>query len=81
MLRERLETMAAEKSKIIPAPLKSVMADGIRQVQQSIPSRSIPSVGSKLPEFELTDSQGALVKSSEQTEQHQLVLTFFRGGW
>lgn len=81
MLKEKLDAMVEKsKSKITPE-IGSVISASTKAVADSIASRSIPVVGQPMPEFELVDSVGQLVKSSDITSDGQLVLTFFRGGW
>ena len=38
-------------------------------------------VGADLPEFELPDTDGAIVRSVDLVENGPLVLSFFRGRW
>ena len=41
----------------------------------------VPAVGTDLHPFELTDTEGQVVRSAALLEQGPLVITFYRGLW
>ncbi len=59
----------------------AVMQRCTAEVQASVATREIPTVGSSLPEFTLPDSHGNNVSSAELLKSGPLVMTFFRGMW
>jgi len=49
-------------------------------VKQSVDKNTLRE-GDQIPNFELTDTEGNIVKSSELLKKGPLVISFYRGGW
>ena len=81
MLKEKLQKLIDASAGKIPSEAKSIMSTATQAVADSMASRSIPGLGDLFPEFALTDSTGLEVCSRELVKEHQLIVTFFRGGW
>jgi len=80
-LQERLDRIKKSFVESAPAEVLAVM-DGVTETLRAsgIESR-LPAVGSALPAFELSDTAGQLVLSTEILDQGSLILTFYRGLW
>lgn len=59
----------------------AIMRRSTGDLQATVASRPIPKLGDTLPAFELPDSSGNDVSSSQLLESGPLVVTFFRGMW
>ncbi len=80
-LKDTLQKIADASAKQIPEETRAVMHRCTQAVEDSISKRKIPQVGDTLPAFELTDSHGTLVKSTDLAAEGPFVLSFFRGNW
>lgn len=80
-LRERLEHKKANPGKPIPAEARAIMGRATQELRDSGILSKLPKVGSRLPSFELPDSDGTLVRSQDVLNQGPMILTFYRGGW
>jgi len=80
-LRETFAERKALIAKYVPADIQAVHARVVAELQQSgIGERALQS-GSQAPEFELSDQNGKLVRSSDLLARGPLVVTFIRGRW
>ena len=80
-LAQRLDRIREGFEKEAPAEALAVMhaaTDGLRE--SGILSR-IPKPGDELPAFELPDTEGGVVRSTDLLADRPLVLTFYRGRW
>ena len=75
---DRIRTGFAEKA---PAEALAIMSRATAALRATGILERIPAVGSTLPAFELTDTQGAVVRSADLLERGPLVATFYRGLW
>lgn len=80
-LQERLDRIKAGFLKNVPAEVKAVMDRATEELRGSGIMARIPAPGGALPAFELPDSEGNIVRSSDLLERGPLVLTFYRGQW
>lgn len=80
-LQERLSTMKAANLKRIPAELVAIISRATEDLRASGIMEGVAEVGAPLPPFELADTEGGLVRSSEVLAQGPLVLSFYRGLW
>jgi hypothetical protein len=80
-LKERLDRIKASFLKSAPAEAIAVMDRATEELRASDILSHIPTPGSRLPDFELPDSKGQLVRSSELLGQGPLILSFYRGLW
>jgi hypothetical protein len=80
-LKEKIHQYKQQSAGKVPADLIPTIQRGTADVQASLASRAIPSVGDQLPSFELADSSGTIVSSDRLLESGPLIVTFFRGMW
>ena len=80
-LQERLERLKASFAKKAPPEALTIMTRAVDDLRQSGILAGLPPVGSTLPEFALTDTEGTGVRSSELLAKGPLVVTFYRGTW
>lgn len=80
-LQERLDHKKANPGKTIPAEARAIMGRATNDLRNSGILSRIPSVGSTLPSFELPDSDGTVLRSTDFLARGPLILTFYRGGW
>jgi peroxiredoxin len=74
---ERKELIA----KYVPADIQAAHARVVEELKQSgIAGRALKP-GYSAPEFELTDHNGVVVRSSDLLDRGPLVICFFRGRW
>src|SRR5271167_4906272 len=80
-LREIFAERKALIAKYVPAETQAVHARAIAELRQQHLAKRILSVGSKIPEFQLSDHDGKSVSSSDLLAKGRLVLCFIRGRW
>jgi cytochrome oxidase Cu insertion factor (SCO1/SenC/PrrC family) len=80
-LSDKLQKLAEASAKQIPEDAQKIMHAATADVAASIGNRTIPKVGDTLPAFELPDSNGNPVVSTELAKNGPFVLSFFRGKW
>jgi peroxiredoxin len=80
-LKERLDRIKAGFLEKVPAEAKAIMDRDTEELRASGILSRMPAPGSTLPPFELPDSEGRIVRSSELLEKGPLILTFYRGVW
>ena len=80
-LQQRLERLKASFAAKAPQEAQTIMARAVDDLRASGILDRLPAVGSQLPAFELADTDGATVRSSELLAQGPLVVTFYRGVW
>jgi peroxiredoxin len=74
---ERKELIA----KYVPAEIQQVHFRAVTELQQSGIAEKALQAGGKVPEFELSDQNGVLVRSSELLKRGPMMICFFRGRW
>ena len=74
---ERKELIA----KYVPAETQEVHAQAVAELKQRNLAANILPVGARAPEFELSDHDGKLFRSSDLPAKGRLVLCFIRGRW
>jgi hypothetical protein len=80
-LQERLDAIKADFLEKVPTPAKEVMDRATRDLRDSGILSLLPSAGTPLPAFELLDTDGNLVSSSNLLGERPLVVSFYRGLW
>jgi hypothetical protein len=80
-LAEKLNEIKAGAVKMIPPDRLKVMLQATEDLRGSGILNGIAKVGDKLPDFELNNTQGDVVRSSDLLSQGAVVLTVFRGSW
>jgi peroxiredoxin len=80
-LQDQLDEITARTRELVQAERLAVGERAIEELFASgIEERILP-VGSLAPEFELNDSRGRLVRSTDMLALGPLVIKFFRGRW
>jgi len=81
----RLRDIYAERkdliAKYVPAETQAVHAQAVAELKQQNHRANILPTGAKMPQFELQDHDGSLIRSSDLLAKSRLVLCFFRGRW
>ncbi len=80
-LKEQLDEYKAGFLKKVPKEALEIVGASTKALIDSIPSRKVPKVGDKWPEFSLPDSKGKTVNSSQLLQQGPLIISLFRGKW
>ena len=80
-LQDRLSTMKAANLKRIPAEARAIISRATEDLRASGIMEGVAQVGTPLPSFELPDTEGGLVRSTELLAKGPLVLSFYRGLW
>ncbi|MEM7781916.1 MAG: hypothetical protein AAF939_07500 [Planctomycetota bacterium] len=80
-LKEKIDEIKAAFSTKAPDAAKKIMHDATEALKNSGKVEAAIQVGSKIPSFELKDSEGNLVTSQQLLNSGTLVLSFFRGHW
>ena len=76
-----LRAAAEASAKKAPPEFAATSRKAIEEVAASGVLKTALNVGGSLPEFELRDAGGALVKSAELLARGPLVVVFYRGAW
>ena len=80
-LAENLDAIREGAKKRVPEEKRAVMARAVEDLRASGIMDGVARVGSRLPEFRLTNARGEEVRSSDLLSRGAVVLTIFRGGW
>ena len=80
-LKERLDRIREGFLKQAPEEAKSIMHRATDDLRASGILERIAAPGDRLPDFELSDTEGKLVRSVDLLRDGPLVLTFYRGLW
>lgn len=80
-LQDRLDRIKKAFAEKAPAEARAVMEKATADLRDSGILARVPSVGSALPEFDLPDSAGGRVRSTDLLAKGPLVVTFYRGVW
>ena len=80
-LQPRLDRIKAAFQEKVPAEAKAIMERATNDLRASGILTRLPKPGSTLPSFELEDTDGTLVRSSDLLAKGPLVLSFYRGVW
>jgi hypothetical protein len=81
LLADKLSEIKAGAVKMIPPDRLKVMLKATDDLRGSGILNGILKVGDKLPDFELKNTEGDVVRSSDLLSQGAVVLTVFRGSW
>lgn len=80
-LAEKLRAINTGAKKQIPADRITIMERATNDLRASGIMDRVPKVGDRLPDFELKNTEGDVVRSSDLLSQGAVVLTVFRGSW
>jgi hypothetical protein len=80
-LEEKLARRRKQFKEMAAPEVASVMEAATQQLIDSNLASKILGPGETLPEFELPNVDGKIVRSSELLSQGKLVLTIYRGVW
>jgi hypothetical protein len=81
LLADKLSEIKAGAVKMIPPDRLKVMLKATDDLRGSGILNGILKVGDKFPDFELKNTEGDVVRSSDLLSQGAVVLTVFRGSW
>ena len=76
----RLAFYLGESRQLLPE-LESAYDDLVARIRDNGAGAMVPAVGHKLPDFQLTDSEGQLVCLQSYLDRGPLVISFNRGPW
>ena len=80
-LKEKLDRRRKSFRESAPPEALAVMDAATQRLIDTNLAANILGAGEKLPEFELANVDGALVRSSELLAKGKLVLSIYRGVW
>ena len=80
-LQERLDRIQAAFVAEAPEDVLTIMKRATEDLRASGILDGIPRPGTELPPFELSDSEGNPLRSSDLLSQGPLVVSFYRGHW
>ena len=80
-LAERLDAIREAGAKRIPPEKRAVMGAALQRLRDSGIAAGFVKAGDPLPEFELADVRGQVVRSADLLNRGAVVLTVFRGHW
>jgi peroxiredoxin len=80
-LSERLLEIRARTRELVRTENLQIQERSIRALEATGAAEKILPVGAQGPEFELTDSNGSLIRSTDVLSRGPLVVLFFRGRW
>ncbi|WP_430817261.1 peroxiredoxin-like family protein [Carboxylicivirga sp. RSCT41] len=79
--QERLASLQKRIEGSMPQRYVDIMHKATRQLKESGIQEKVLKVGDKIPDFELPNQDGILVKASELYQKGPLIITFYRGFW
>ena len=80
-LKEKLEKISKESGGKIPDDVRHKMARATQELKDSGQADRALGVGDKMPAFDLPNTNGEMVSSSDLLKNGNLVVTFYRGVW
>lgn len=80
-LAEKLQEIRDGAKEQIPEETRALMHQATAELQNSGIMDRVLRAGSNIPPFELPNSGGTMVSSSELLKKGPLVMTFYRGVW
>ncbi len=80
-LKEKLENISKESGGKLPDEAKHKMARATQELKDSGQAERALGVGDKMPAFNLPNTEGAMISSTDLLKNGDLVVTFYRGVW
>ncbi|WP_462179933.1 peroxiredoxin-like family protein [Pseudoalteromonas gelatinilytica] len=80
-LKTQIDAFEVQKKANVPADILNLMDVTTEKLIAEQLSEHALRVGDKFPAFELPDSKGKQISSTELLSKGSLVLSFYRGGW
>ena len=80
-LAEKLDALREGSKKRMPEEKRAVMGQATADLRASGILDRVAGVGSRLPDFSLTNAGGQMVQSADLLAMGAVVLTVFRGSW
>ncbi|KPZ73810.1 putative peroxiredoxin bcp [Pseudoalteromonas sp. P1-26] len=80
-LKTQIDAFEVQKKANVPADILNLMDVTTEKLIAEQLSKHALKVGDKFPAFELPDSKGKQISSTELLAKGPLVLSFYRGGW
>ena len=81
LLAEKLNEIKEGALKLIPPERLEIMLRATKDLRESGIMDGVLKVGDHLPDFELKNTEGDIVRSSDLLSHGAVVLTVFRGSW
>jgi hypothetical protein len=80
-LTEKLNELKANFEKRAPAEALEIMHKATDDLRKSGILKRVLNVGDRMPEFELENAAGNLIRSKDILAKRLMVLSFYRGKW
>ncbi|MEO6588983.1 MAG: hypothetical protein ABIP06_06620 [Pyrinomonadaceae bacterium] len=80
-LKEKLHEISERSSGKIPAGVRHKMAQATQELKDSGQDERALGVGDKMPAFNLPNTNGEMISSTDLLKNGNLVVTFYRGVW
>ena len=80
-LAEKLTELRNAGAAKFPAEIRENFRRGTAELRDSGIMETALKVGDKMPEFNLPNTDGAMISSSDLLKNGNLVVTFYRGVW
>ncbi len=80
-LKEKLKKISEESGGKIPSETKHKMAQATQELKDSGQAERAIGVGDKMPAFNLPNTKGEMISSTDLLKNGNLVVTFYRGVW
>ena len=80
-LKETLEKISKESGGKMPDETKHKMARATQELKESGQAERALGVGDKMPAFDLPNTKGEMISSTDLLKNGDLVVTFYRGVW
>jgi len=81
MLTEELKKINAQFKENAPSELVEKIEASVARLAEGKLSQTALKVGSKMPNFLLSNAMGKSISSEELLSNGSLVINFYRGGW
>ena len=80
-LQEKLNALKADFEKQAPPETLKLMHKATEDLRKSRILERVLQVGDTMPEFELENAEGNLIRSKDVLAERLMVLSFYRGKW
>jgi hypothetical protein len=80
-LQEKLKEISKQSGGKIPDETRHKMARATQELKDSGQAERALDVGDKMPTFNLPNTKGEMISSTDLLKNGNLVVTFYRGVW
>jgi len=81
MLADELKNLNKQFKDNAPIEIVEKIEASTAKIAESKLMQTALKVGSKMPNFKLTNATGSIIDSNEMLSNGALVINFYRGGW